>query len=322
MATIYLHKQKLFNNLNKISKINPNIIAVIKDNAYGHGIITFSKMLKEYGIKKVCVRDIKEAEIVRDFFEEVILFFPPTSRGAKNFSYAINSISQLKKNRHPYIHLKIDTGMHRNGILLNEIEEALEIILKKEFEVRGVFSHFCCADEEGVDTFIQYERFKYIKEKIVSFFKNHSLSLPYFHLANSAALEKLDDTFDYVRPGIAIYGGIEGYEGVMELRANVISNRVLKAKEGCGYNKFFITNEDIVISTVHKAKGLEWDNVIIPHCNNGTYPFIYSKSEREKLEDARLLYVALSRAKKRILVTYSKELSVFLKTVKYFFNKS
>jgi alanine racemase len=255
MATIYLYKQKLFNNLNKISKINPNIIAVIKDNAYGHGIITFSKMLKEYGIKKVCVRDIKEAEIVRDFFEEVILFFPPTSRGAKNFSYAINSISQLKKNRHPYIHLKIDTGMHRNGILLNEIEEALEIILKREFEVRGVFSHFCCADEEGVDTFIQYERFKYIKEKIVSFFKNHSLSLPYFHLANSAALEKLDDTFDYVRPGIAIYGGIEGYEGVMELRANVISNRVLKAKEGCGYNKFFITNEDIVISTIDVGYG-------------------------------------------------------------------
>ena len=87
--------------------------------------------------------------------------------------------------------------------------------------------------------------------------------------------------------------------------------------------------EDIVISTIHKAKGLEWDNVIIPHCNNGIYPFIYSKSEKEKLEDARLLYVALSRAKKKILVTYSlknkygydTEISIFLENVKNFFRE-
>jgi DNA helicase-2/ATP-dependent DNA helicase PcrA len=78
--------------------------------------------------------------------------------------------------------------------------------------------------------------------------------------------------------------------------------------------------EDIVISTIHKAKGLEWDNIIIPHCNNGTYPFIYSKSEEEKLEDARLLYVALSRAKKRILITYSNDLSIFINRVKHYFN--
>ena len=79
--------------------------------------------------------------------------------------------------------------------------------------------------------------------------------------------------------------------------------------------------EDIVISTIHKAKGLEWDNVIVPHCGDGEYPFIYSKSEKERQEDARLLYVALSRAKKRILVTYSGNLSRFLENVKNFFEE-
>jgi len=255
MAIIYLHKQNLFDNLNKISKINPNILAVIKDNAYGHGIISFSKMLKEWGITKVCVKNIDEAEIVKPLFEEIIVFFPHTGRGAKNFSYCINSLKQLKKNRHPYIHLKIDTGMHRNGILIEELDEALEIIRQKEFELRGVFTHFCCADETANDLFIQYERFKEIKKRVEEFCSGHSIKRPYFHISNSYALEKLPDTFDYVRPGIALYGGMEGYKPVMELRANVLSNRVLKSGWGCGYNKTYMSEEDIEVTTVDVGYG-------------------------------------------------------------------
>ena len=87
--------------------------------------------------------------------------------------------------------------------------------------------------------------------------------------------------------------------------------------------------EDIVISTIHKAKGLEWDNVIIPHCIEGIFPHFYSKKEKEVLEDARLLYVALSRAKKNILVTYglknkygySTKISRFIENVREFFKE-
>jgi alanine racemase len=255
MATVYLHKQNLFNNLDKISKINPNILAVIKDNAYGHGIITFSKMLKEWGIEKVCVKNNYEAEIVSDLFEEIIVFFPHTGRSAKNFSYCINSLKQLKKNRHPYIHLKIDTGMHRNGITEEELEESLKIIKEKEFELKGVFTHFCCADETGCDTFIQYEKFKKIKKSVENFCFRNGLNKPYFHIANSHALEKLPETFDYVRPGIAMYGGMEGYKPVMELRASVISSRILKKNNGCGYNKNFMAHKDMHITTIDVGYG-------------------------------------------------------------------
>jgi alanine racemase len=255
MATIYLSKENLFYNLDKISSINPNILAVIKDNAYGHGLIPFSKMLKEYGIKKVCVRDNLEAEIVKNIFEEVIVFYPQTNRNAKNVSYAISSLSQLKKNRHPYIHLKIDTGMHRNGILINELDEALNIILKKGFELRGVFSHFCCADEISNDTFIQYQRFKKVKEKIIEFCKKNSIDKPYFHLANSSALFKLPNTFDYVRPGIAMYGGIDGFKPVMKLVAKTISKRKITAFEGVGYNKKFMSDKEMIVSTIDVGYG-------------------------------------------------------------------
>ena len=249
MATIYLNKTNLFKNLQKISLINPNILAVIKDNAYGHGIITISKLLKEFGIKKVCVRNNQEAEIIKGFFEEILIFNPTTARNGKNISYAINSLKQLKKNRHPYIHLKFDTGMHRNGILIEEIDEVFEIILKKNFEIRGVFTHFCCSEEENCDTFIQYEKFKNIKNIIENFCEKNSLKKPYFHIANSTALNKLPDTFDYVRPGIAIYGGIEGYEPVMSLVGNVVSVREIE-NDGVGYNKNFFSKEKVILSTV------------------------------------------------------------------------
>ncbi len=249
MAVIYINKQNFFENLNKISSINPNILAVIKDNAYGHGIITISKLLKEYGIKKACVRNNQEADLIKGFFEEILIFNPTGAREAKNISYAINSLKQLKKNRHPYIHLKIDTGMHRNGILENEIDEALNISFKKNLEIRGVFTHFCCSEENNNDTFIQYEKFKKAKEKIEKFCIKNTLKRPYFHIANSTALDKLPDTFDYVRPGIAMYGGIEGYKPVMSLIAQAVSVREIE-NDGVGYNKMFFSKEKVKLTTV------------------------------------------------------------------------
>ena len=248
MATIYINRSNLFYNLQKISSINPNILAVIKDNAYGHGIITISKLLKEFGIKKVCVRNNNEANLIKGFFEEILVFNPATNREALNISYAINSLKQLKKTRHPYIHLKINTGMNRNGIEIDEIDEALEII-KERFELRGVFSHFCCSEEDGSDTFIQYEKFKKVREEIIDFCRRNNLNIPYFHLANSTALSKLPDTFDYVRPGIAMYGGIEEYKPVMSLVADVVSIREIE-NDGVGYNKMFFTKEKVKISTI------------------------------------------------------------------------
>jgi alanine racemase len=260
VATVYLNKSNLFYNLDKISSVNPNIIAVIKDNAYGHGIISISKLLKEYGIKKVCVRNNPEANIVKHLFEEIIVFNPTGAREGKNISYSINSLKQLKKNRHPYIHLKIDTGFRRNGILEDEIEEAFEIIIQKEFELRGVFSHFCCADEYGADTFIQYDKFLNIKNKIENLCEKNKLKKPYFHIANSASIFKLPDTLDYVRPGIAIYGGIDGFKPVMALVADVVSIRELDKNEGCGYNKCFMSDKKIKITTIDVgyADGIPW----------------------------------------------------------------
>jgi len=65
-------------------------------------------------------------------------------------------------------------------------------------------------------------------------------------------------------------------------------------------------NDQIIISTVHKAKGLEFDTVVIPNCTDNDYPNYYSKTSEAILEGARLLYVAMTRAKRRLIITSSK----------------
>ena len=87
--------------------------------------------------------------------------------------------------------------------------------------------------------------------------------------------------------------------------------------------------EDIVVSAIHKAKDLEWDNVIIPHCVKGNFSYFNSKTEDKILEDARLLDVALSKAKKRVLITYGlskiygyqTKISRFFSNVRGFFEE-
>ncbi len=80
-----------------------------------------------------------------------------------------------------------------------------------------------------------------------------------------------------------------------------------------------IGDERVIVSTIHRAKGLEFDNVIIPNCNDGNFPY-YSSNSEEQLEDARLLYVAMTRAKKRlIIIGNNHRLSPFLKSVEHHF---
>ena len=62
-------------------------------------------------------------------------------------------------------------------------------------------------------------------------------------------------------------------------------------------------------STVHKAKGLEFENVIIFEATDGVYPFFDKKTPEEIRESARLFYVAMTRAKKRLHITYAESVS-------------
>ena len=85
-----------------------------------------------------------------------------------------------------------------------------------------------------------------------------------------------------------------------------------------------IVSEKVYIMTVYKAKGLEFENVIIYDAVEGTYPFFCSKTDAEKMEDKRLFYVAMSRAKKRLWISYHtgyyKQLTPFMNSIRNYFD--
>jgi len=251
LAFIEINKNNLLHNLNIISKKNKEILAVIKDNAYGHGILHIAKILQESGIKRVCVRNNIEAKLVQDMFEEILVFFPELHYNAMNISYTISDMRSLKRCKHKKIHLKFDTGMHRNALNLEDVDEILKLAFSK-FEVKGIFSHFCCSDEVGCDTFIQLKRFKNLKSKVVEFCKKNNFNIPKFHIANSDAIFKIDELFDYVRPGIALYGGIkkQNLKPVMSLWGDAIKVIDIQKNQFVGYNKKYMFNEDTKITLI------------------------------------------------------------------------
>ena len=90
-----------------------------------------------------------------------------------------------------------------------------------------------------------------------------------------------------------------GYKSLFDLlKYHVIDYKLYKEAD------LIIGDEKIVISTVHKGKGLEFENVIVPECVNDVYPSWASNTIEEKEEDSRTFYVALSRAMKRLILTY------------------
>lgn len=87
-----------------------------------------------------------------------------------------------------------------------------------------------------------------------------------------------------------------------QLSQYVMDINTLKEADFCNSKSIL---ERIYVTTVHKAKGLEFDNVIIFDAANGRYPNAYNKTKQQDEEDARKFYVAMSRAKRRLFIAYA-----------------
>lgn len=131
-----------------------------------------------------------------------------------------------------------------------------------------------------------------------------------------------------ISDGVKLYERLGKIINFMEKKCNVgkVLNTLKKyVPEFSKYSEvdLLIGNEKLFIATIHKAKGLEFDNVIIPQVVNGMFPIKYAKSTNEINEEARILYVAMTRAKTNLLLTFSsknideydnlKNLSIFIK---------
>lgn len=261
MAYITLNKKSFFNNLDIISntaKSKDKVAVVLKDNAYGHGIKEISSMAKEYGIKRAVVFSNDEAKKAEEFFEYILVLGINPPIKSKKFRYAINSLEHLDSfEKGTLVELKVDTGMHRNGIMMDELEEAFSKIKQAGLILEGVFTHHRSADELSSEWFWQNQNFKKVKQVSKELVKQYGFAPLRFHSCNSASLFRHGEfDEDMTRAGIAIYGcmklpkalHVEGFKPVLSLYATKNSSRTLKKGDRVGYGGIFDLKEDCVVS--------------------------------------------------------------------------
>ncbi len=260
MAYITISKSNFFHNLKFLSyKLGSKekLAVVLKDNAYGHGLTLMAKLSNEFGIKKAVVKNEEEAQQIEKFFETIIVLNPNFT--SKKYSLVLNSKEKLKDiKKSQKIHIKIDTGMHRNGIVIDEIETVIKEIIKKKAKIEGILTHFRSADELSSELFWQEKQWEEIKKKIKKICSILNIPIPLFHSANSATtLRKSFYKDDFSRCGISIYGyhemptvyGKFDLKPVLKLYAQKISTRKLKKGSRVGYGGVGVLKKDSFVST-------------------------------------------------------------------------
>lgn len=243
------------------------IAAVLKDNAYGHGLKEIAALCSENGVKYAVVRNQNEAKAIAPLFDEIlVLADEPTSDAPRNASFALNDErNALKWASETRVHLKIDCGMRRNGVAIDAAERTIETALGRGLILRGVFSHLRSADALSTELFWQEKNFGKIRAIVEKICAKNGIDPPKFHLYNSAALlrNKNADPYDLVRVGIALYGYCDlsrpfdraDLKPVLSLWGDRISRRDLRSGDRVGYGGVFEAKNDFAASVYDVGYG-------------------------------------------------------------------
>jgi alanine racemase len=271
MGTIKLSREALEHNLDIIAHQvggKDKIAVVLKDNAYGHGAVMIAQAASAYGVTQAVVRLEREADEIRDFFENILILGDLPTKANPTFSYALNSLEAIETfPKGTRVELKIDTGMHRNGISAAEMEEAFRRIDKGGLVCTGMMSHLRSADTLSSEWFWQRRNFDEAKRKASALMQGYGWNIR-FHLSNSGGTFRSSiHTDDMVRVGIALYGCLEmdatlpapDLKPVLSLWGNRVATRLLRKGERVGYNGIYEATEDEVVSTydLGYANGLD-----------------------------------------------------------------
>ena len=272
-----INLDNLKNNIQEIRRYvgkDTLIMAIVKANAYGHGIITCGRTFLENGADRLGVSILSEGIALRkaDINEPILLLnYTPYSQyeelieynliptiykydDAKHLSKVAQSLGKVTK-----IHLKIETGMNRLGLALDDttIDDILRITKLDNIEVEGIFTHFACADElDKSHTRLQFERFKELTDRL----EDLDVNIPIKYVSNSAAIIELPEyNLDMVRPGIILYGhypsesvrkDVVNLKPAMALKSYISNIKTIKEGEGVSYGQIFTTSRKSTIATL------------------------------------------------------------------------
>lgn len=256
----------LVHNLDQVKRQvdeTSNLLAVVKAEAYGHGAEMVARTLSDQGVNFLGVATLEEAIKLRDFdIDTRILIMGHMATFNVDimldydcipfvFSYrllhALNDEANRRNERVP-IHLKVDTGMGRLGVLPEDVDDYLDEIEELDgVYLNGVATHFAQAAENREYTDSQIEQFEQLKTTV----RDRGFDPEYWHCMNSAAIFARDrDIGNLVRPGITLYGyqptpelPDDDLEPVMQLKAKMADYKEVPPGRGVSYGRRFRPEE-------------------------------------------------------------------------------
>jgi alanine racemase len=249
----------------------PGVIGVVKANAYGHGATRVALALEAAGARWLACADIEEGVLLRRAGVQVpILVFGALSISNVDgvFEYqltptvstpsAVRTLEQAAARHRVRLacHLKIDTGMNRLGFRHDQLDRTMPPLLGSEhLQVTAVYTHFATADNPDDPLFgEQRERFERAYAKLRAL----GLGPVARHAANSAATLRDERVwFDFVRPGLLLYGLVPpplattiDLKPVMKLTSRITAVKGIRPGEGVGYGMKFRTDLPRTIAVV------------------------------------------------------------------------
>ncbi|MFQ5662082.1 MAG: alanine racemase [Candidatus Paceibacteria bacterium] len=204
--------------IRSILKKKTKIYAVVKSNAYGHGLREFSLIVNNK-VDGFCVDSVYEGETLRDIgIKKPILVLGPTLSKTEiklaaenNIEITVSTFESLKQitqtKQSPNFHIKVDTGMHRQGFFVKDLKKVVSFVKRNRLSdnLKGVYTHFASAKDVGYPDYTngQIEEFKYAKK----IFEKVGVKKIIFHASATGGTILYPQThFDMVRIGIGLYG--------------------------------------------------------------------------------------------------------------------
>ena len=253
------------------------LMAVVKANAYGHGMAACGRAAREAGASWLGVSTLAEARALRasgDTGDVLCWLASPGADFAGAIEHGIqvtaSSDEQLEEiatatRVRAQVQLKVDSGLSRNGAFGEQWPVLLEAAVKAQaagtIEVTGVWSHFACADEPDHPANASQEL---VFREAVEAMEAAGLEPGLRHLANSAAtLTRPSSHFDLVRVGIASYGLNPDFglrhdtelTPVMTLRGRLAAVKRVPAGAGVSYGHTYVTDRETTLGLVPLGYG-------------------------------------------------------------------
>jgi len=258
-------------NVDLIARSLPDrarLVAVLKADGYGHGAVELAKRLTADRVAMIAVALLEEAlELRRAGIALPLFVLGPLSKAqivlALDNQITVGAVGpeelafvcEVARDSDVAIHLKLDSGMGRMGVVESELPAVIERIrATPRLRIDGIYTHFANADDAG-DPFTEIQIANY--DRMLAVLRDAGIDAPLHHFANSAAtLRGLVRPGDFARVGIAMYGpapitiATGTIEPVLRWRTEIMRLKELPAGHAIGYGTTFHTTRPSRVATL------------------------------------------------------------------------